>query len=91
MSYTSKNRSYYTTRLVTATEYNLHMNARPLLVPPGTNSQRFVQFQGTFVDNGLILNKVFVVEEAGKPPAQVQQSLVFLNLKDALENISKDA
>jgi hypothetical protein len=46
----------------------------------------------TFVDNGVILSKVFIIEEAGKPqPAQLQQSLVFTSLKDALENIAKDA
>lgn len=60
------------------------------MVPRGTTSQKLVQVQLTAVDNGFILNKVFVVLEAGKPPQQVPQSMVFLDAKEAWENVKSD-
>lgn len=64
--------------------------AVPLLVPRGTSMQKLAQVQLTFVDNGVIMSKVFVIEEADRPPAQLQTSLVFVDIKDALANILGD-
>lgn len=60
------------------------------MVPRGTSAQKLLQVQLTAVDNGFILNKIFVVMEAGKPPIQTQQSMVFLDAKEAWESVKND-
>ena len=60
---------------------------RDLLVPKGTTTVKLLQFNGTIVDNGFVLNKLTVVEEAGKPPQQVQSTLVFKTAKEMLQEL----
>lgn len=60
---------------------------RDLLVPKGTTTVKLLQFNGTIVDNGFVLNKLTVVEEVGKPPQQVQSTLVFKTAKEMLQEL----
>lgn len=60
---------------------------KDLLVPKGTTTVKLVQFNGTIVDNGFVLNKLTVVEEAGRQPQQVQTTLVFKTAKEMLSEL----
>ena len=44
---------------------------RELVVPAGTATQKLVNTQITPIDNGFILNRMYLISEAGRPPVQV--------------------
>lgn len=61
-----------------------------LMVPPGTTSATLGAFDCRSVDNGVILTKVFIVIEAGKPPYQVQKAFVYSTMKEAIDVLMSD-
>ena len=61
-----------------------------LLVPPGTEQFKLIQFGVQQVENGVVVTKVALVTEAGRPPYQVQQTFVFKDMSEALEDVRKD-
>jgi hypothetical protein len=67
------------------------MNTTPgLMVPPGTVRQALGAFDCRSVDNGVILTKVFLIEEAGRPPYQVQKAFVYPTMKEAIDVLMSD-
>lgn len=65
-------------------------NVPSLMVPMGTTSATLGAFDCRSVDNGVILTKVFIVVEAGKPPYQVQKAFVYPTMKEAIDVLMSD-
>lgn len=61
-----------------------------LLVPPGTSTAELKSVSVQAVDNGAVLTKLLHITEAGRSPYQVQQTLVYPDMKTALETLLKD-
>lgn len=66
------------------------MSLTGLVVPPGTVSSTLGAFDCRSVDNGVILTKVFVIVEAGRPPYQVQKAFVYPSMKEAIDALMDD-
>lgn len=58
-----------------------------LVVPKGTKSADLMQVSIQKVDNGYVLSKVLLLNEAGRPPYTVQKTLIMESLDKALEDI----
>lgn len=69
---------------------NRRIMSNNLLVPTGTTSTRLAQVGVTAVENGFVVNKVMVVQEASRPPMQVQTTLVFKTAKEVLDELTGD-
>jgi len=61
-----------------------------LLVPQGTSTVTLVGFNCQQVENGAVVNKIFVVNDGARPPFQANKGYVFASLKEALENLLSD-
>lgn len=59
-------------------------------MPPGTEQYKLVQFGVQQVENGVVVTKVALVTEAGRPPYQVQQTFVFKDMNEAFEDVKQD-
>ena len=59
-----------------------------LIVPPGTQAAELRSVTIQTIDNGALLTRLLLINEAGKPPYQVQQTLFYQSMKEALENAS---
>lgn len=61
-----------------------------LQLPQGMATQTLVSFNAGAIENGFILTKTYVVQEAGRPPMQVQRTTFYPTLKEVVENLGSD-
>lgn len=61
-----------------------------LLVPGGTTEVKIVQAQITTLDNGVILNRIWVITEAGRPPYQRASTLFYPSYDEAVKELQSE-
>lgn len=61
-----------------------------LQLPAGMATQTLISFSASAIENGFILQKTYFVQEAGRPPMQVQRSIFYPSLKEVVENLESD-
>jgi hypothetical protein len=61
-----------------------------LLVPDGTTEVKIVQAQITTIDNGVILNRVWAITEAGRPTYQRASTTFFEDFSKAIDELKND-
>lgn len=65
-------------------------NMSNLLVPPGTAMAELKSVSIQAVDNGVVLTKVFLIQETTRAPYQTQSTLIYPSMKEALETVLKE-
>ena len=61
-----------------------------LLVPNGTTMAELKSVSIQAVDNGVVLTKIFLIQETNRAPYQTQTTLIYSSMKEALESILKE-